>query len=138
MSLKEKENDLIALFEWIEDDMDRYQTLIDYGEQSLKNLLKEEDKTPENEVKGCQSKVWLTHQFSEGIITFYAESNTVITKGIVAILVNLWSGLSPSEVHNANTEILDTIGLRSHLTSQRNNGLNAMIAKMKTIAQAYI
>lgn len=136
MTLTQREAELIDVFEWIEDDTDRYVQIMDYGKKLP--LFPEDKKTEENEVKGCQSKVWLTYSFENNQLFFYADSNTAITKGIVAVLVYLWSGLSPQEVINANLEILDKIELRKHLTSQRNNGLTAMIQKMKFIAKQYV
>jgi len=132
MNLVEREAELIEIFEWIEDDTDRYVQIMDYG----KNLpqFPESNKTESNEVKGCQSKVWLTYKYENGKLYFQADSNTAITKGIVALLVYLWSDLSPKEVSEASLDILDKIELRKHLTSQRNNGLIAMVQKMKGVA----
>lgn len=134
-TLAERKEELIELFEWIEDDSDRYELIIDKGKSLLP--FPEKDKTEEHEVKGCQSKVWLTHSFENGKIYFFADSNTVITKGIVAIMVFLWNDLTPDEILHSDLEILEQIGLRKHLTSQRNNGLTAMILKMKKIAEHY-
>lgn len=133
--IEERELELIELFEWIEDDTDRYELIIDKGKTLP--LFLEQDKIEENEVKGCQSKVWLTHSFDNGLLRFYADSNTVITKGIIAILIFLWNDLSPLEIINSDLEILNKIGLRKHLTSQRNNGLTSMILKIKKIAEQY-
>lgn len=132
MTLAEREQEIIELFEWIEDDTDRYVQIMDLGKELA--LFPEESKTEINEVKGCQSKVWLTHSIEKDKIYFQADSNTAITKGIVAILVRLWSGLSAKQISEANLDILETIELRKHLTSQRSNGLTAMILKMKEIA----
>lgn len=130
--LERRESDIIELFEWIEDDTDRYVQIMDLGKELADFPV--EDQIEENEVKGCQSKVWLTYQFIENKILYQADSNTSITKGIAAILVKLWSGLTPEEITNANLDILEKIELRKHLTSQRSNGLTAMIQKMKAIA----
>ena len=130
--LKEREAELIEIFEWIEDDTDRYDQIIDLGKQLPP--YRESMRTDENEVKGCQSKVWLSYDFIDGKLIFNADSNTVITKGIIAILLYLWNDLTPQEIIDSDTEIIDKIGLRQHLTSQRNNGLTAMILKIKTIA----
>lgn len=134
MNLAEREAELIEIFEWIEDETDRYVQIMDYGKKMPE--FPESDKTESNEVKGCQSKVWLTYKFENGKLHFSADSNTAITKGIVAILVYLWSDLSPKEISEASLDILDKIELRKHLTSQRNNGLTAMIQKMKGLAGA--
>lgn len=135
MTLKERETELIEVFEWIEDETDRYVQIIDYG-KNLPEMMTQE-KTEENEVKGCQSKVWLTHRYENNLLYFSADSNTSITKGIVAILVFLWSGLKPEEIKNASIDVLEAIELRKHLTSQRNNGLSSMIQKMKFISNQY-
>lgn len=136
--LDKRASELLEIFEWIDDEMERYEVLIDFGAHSLKNQIQEADKHELNEVKGCQSKVWLTHTFMDGKIAFYGDSNTVITKGIVAILIFLWSDLQPKQILDASTEIIDKIGLRKHLTQQRNNGLNAMIERMRMVAKHYI
>lgn len=132
-TLAEREQELIELFDWIEDDSDRYVQIIELGRKLT--AFPEEAKVESNEIKGCQSKVWMTHSTIDNHIHFQADSNTSITKGIVAMLVYLWSGLTPSELTAASLEILDKIELRKHLTSQRSNGLTAMIHKMKQVAK---
>jgi cysteine desulfuration protein SufE len=133
--LKAREAELVEIFEWIEDDTDRYDQIIDMGKQLPP--FRESKRTDENEVKGCQSKVWLSYEFEEGKLNFNADSNTVITKGIIAILLYLWNDMTPQEIMDSDTEIIEKIGLRQHLTSQRNNGLTAMIMKIKAIAAHY-
>lgn len=132
-TLSEREEELIEIFEWIEDDTDRYVQIIDFGRKL--SPFPDTSKIEQNEIKGCQSKVWMTHSIENGQIYFQADSNTSITKGIVAMLVYLWSGLSPKEIENASLDILEKIELRKHLTSQRSNGLTAMIQKMKQIGK---
>jgi cysteine desulfuration protein SufE len=132
-NLAEREQEIIELFEWIEDDTDRYVQIMDLGKELP--LFPEESKTEINEVKGCQSKVWLTYTTENDKIYFQADSNTAITKGIVAILVRLWSGLTAQEISDAKLDVLEKIELRKHLTSQRSNGLTAMIYKMKEICK---
>ncbi|MCE2962401.1 MAG: SufE family protein [Chitinophagales bacterium] len=132
MNLEEREAELIEIFEWIEDETDRYVQIMDYGKRLPE--FPEESRIEQNEVKGCQSKVWLTYKFDNGKLNLKADSNTAITKGIVAILVFLWSDLNPKEIAEASLDILDKIELRKHLTSQRNNGLTAMIQKVKGLA----
>lgn len=133
--LKAREAELVEIFEWIEDDTDRYDQIIDMGKQLPP--YRESMRTDANEVKGCQSKVWLSYEFEEGKLKFNADSNTVITKGIIAILLYLWNDMTPQEIIDSDTEIIEKIGLRQHLTSQRNNGLTAMILKIKAIAAHY-
>ena len=135
MTLAEREAELMEIFEWIEDETDRYVQIMEYGKKLPD--FPESDRTEMNEVKGCQSKVWLTHKLVDGKLFFQADSNTAITKGIVAILVFLWSGLTPVEIANANLDILEKIELRKHLTSQRNNGLTAMIHKIRSLATTW-
>lgn len=130
--LKKREAELIEIFEWIDDDTDRYDQIIDLGKQLPP--FRESMRIDENEVKGCQSKVWLSYEFIDGKLIFNADSNTVITKGIIAILLYLWNDMTPQEIIDSDTEIIEKIGLRQHLTSQRNNGLTAMILKIKAIA----
>lgn len=132
-TLQQREQEIIELFEWIEDDTDRYVQIMDLGKELAE--FPEKDKIEENEVKGCQSKVWLTYKLENTSIIFSADSNTAITKGIVAILVYLWSGLTAGEIEKASLDVLEKIELRKHLTSQRSNGLTAMIHKMKQIAK---
>ncbi len=132
MNLAEREAELIEIFEWIEDETDRYVQIMDYGKRLP--VFPDESRIEQNEVKGCQSKVWLTYKFDNGKLNLQADSNTAITKGIVAILVYLWSDLTPKEISEASLDILDKIELRKHLTSQRNNGLIAMIQKVKGLA----
>ena len=132
MNLAVREEELVEIFDWIEDETDRYVQIMDYGKKLP--AFPEQERIEENEVKGCQSKVWLTYKFENGKLHFQADSNTAITKGIVALLVFLLSDLSPKEISEASLDILDKIELRKHLTSQRNNGLTAMVQKMKTLA----
>jgi cysteine desulfuration protein SufE len=131
-SIEEKENDLIEEFEWIEDSLDRYEHIISIG----KALPALDEKYHKDEfiVKGCQSTVWLRAYKEDDRIFFEADSNTIITKGLVAILVRVMSGEKASTIINHNLEIIDKLDLRSHLTSQRSNGFSAMIEKMKWYA----
>ena len=94
-------------------------------------------KNDQNIVKGCQSKVWLHCHLQNGNVIFEADSNTVITKGIIALLVRVLSNQEPSEILKAQLGFIDKIGLRAHLSPQRSNGLNAMIKKMKIYALAF-
>jgi len=133
--IHEIEQEIISEFSMFDDPMDRYEYLIEIGKKMPD--LDEQYKTEENIVKGCQSKVWLHSYFKDGMIYFEADSNTVITKGIIGLLVRVLSGQSPDVVINAELDFIDTIDLRSHLSSQRSNGLNAMIKQMKLYALAF-
>ena len=130
--IQQKAAEIIELFSWIEDEMDRYEQIIEIG-KSLP-IMQEANKTEENEVKGCQSKVWMKCIEKEGQLFFEADSNTVITKGIVALLLKVINQEKKQEIAKYNFDFIDTINLRAHLTSQRSNGLNAMISKIKNIA----
>lgn len=122
-----------ALFEG--DAMGQYEYIIDLGKELPS--LDEAHKTEENIVKGCQSTVWL-HAFAEGDnVRFQADSNTVITKGIIALLVKVLDNKTPTEIKDAELTFIDGINLRSHLSSQRSNGLNAMIKQMKLYALGF-
>lgn len=133
--IKEIENEIIEEFSLFDDPMDRYEYLIEIGKKMPD--LETSHKTDENVVKGCQSTVWL-HSFSnDGKIFFEADSNTVITKGIIGLLVRVLTGQSANDIINAELNFIDAIDLRSHLSSQRSNGLNAMIKQMKFYALAF-
>jgi cysteine desulfuration protein SufE len=134
-TIAEKEADIIESFELFEESMERYEYIIDLGKKLLP--LDEKYKTDDFLVKGCQSKVWL-HAFEKnGVIFFEADSNTAITKGIVALLVDVLSGQAPKAIINAELQFIDAIQLRSHLSSQRSNGLTSMIQRMKNYAQVF-
>jgi cysteine desulfuration protein SufE len=135
VSIKDIENEITEEFNLFDDPMDRYEYLIEIGKKLPD--LDEKYKTEENIVKGCQSKVWLHSYFKDGNIFFEADSNTVITKGIVGLLVRVLSGQQPDDIINAELGFIDAIDLRSHLSSQRSNGLNAMIKQMKLYALAF-
>jgi len=134
-TITEKEADIIESFELFEESMERYEYIIDLGKKLLP--MDEKYKTDDFLVKGCQSKVWLHAFEKEGIIFFEADSNTAITKGIIALLVDVLSGKAPKEIMDAELKFIDAIQLRSHLSSQRSNGLTSMIQRMKNYAQVY-
>lgn len=133
--IKEIEEEIISEFSLFDDPMDRYEYIIEIGKKMPD--LAEQFKTEENVVKGCQSTVWLHSYVKDGNIFFEADSNTVITKGIIGLLVRVLSGHNADEIINAELNFIDAIGLRSHLSSQRSNGLNAMIKQMKLYALAF-
>jgi len=134
-TIAEKEADIIESFELFEESMERYEYIIDLGKKLLP--MDEKYKTDDFLVKGCQSKVWLHAFEKEGIIFFEADSNTAITKGIIALLVDVLSGKAPKEIMDAELKFIDAIQLRSHLSSQRSNGLTSMIQRMKNYAQVF-
>jgi cysteine desulfuration protein SufE len=118
-----------------EDWMQRYEYMIDLG-KSLP-LIDENLKTEDKLIKGCQSKVWLNSEMKDGQIIFTADSDAIITKGIIAVLVRVFSNQKPQDILDANTDFIDEIGLKEHLSPTRANGLVSMIKQMKMYALAY-
>ena len=115
--------------------MQRYEHMIDLG-KSLP-LIKEKYKTDDNIIKGCQSKVWMHAELEETKLVFTADSDAIITKGIIAILIRVFSKQHPDEILNAYTKFIDQIGLKEHLSPTRANGLVSMIKQIKMYALAY-
>ncbi len=131
-SIQDIELEIIEEFDMFDDWTDKYQYIIDMG-KSLEPLHSLE-KTEENLVRGCQSQVWLTANMEGEKIIFHADSDAIITKGLIALLVKVLSGNTPDEILNAKLEFMDKIGIREHLSPTRANGLNAMVTKMKAYA----
>ena len=134
-SIAHIENEIVEEFDLFDDQMDKYEYIIDLGKKLA--VLDSKYLTDDFLVKGCQSKVWLHAYEKEGRIFYEADSNTAITKGIIALLVRVLSGQPAKEIVSAPLQFIDRINLRSHLSSQRSNGLSAMIVKMKAYAQAF-
>ena len=135
MSINEIQDEIIAEFSDFDDWMDRYQLLIDMGSDS--EPLDEQYKTEQNLIDGCQSRVWLQADLIDGMVHFRAESDALIVKGIVTLLVRVLSDHTPQEILDADLYFIDRIGLREHLSPTRNNGLGAMLKQMKMYALAY-
>ena len=135
MKIETIQNELIDEFSMFDDWMERYEYMIGLG-KSLP-LIDAKYKTDENIIKGCQSKVWLHSEFKNDKVIFSADSDAIITKGIVAILVRVFSNQSPQEILSANTDFIDAIGLKEHLSPTRANGLASMIKQIKMYALAY-
>lgn len=135
MKIRETINQIIAEFNNFDDWMDKYNYLIEMG-KSLP-LIADKDKTENNLIVGCQSRVWLHASYTDGIISYTADSDAVITKGIVYLLIRVFSGHTPEEIIEAQTEFVDIIGLREHLSPTRSNGLVSMIKQIKLYALAY-
>lgn len=135
MKIETIQNELIEEFSMFDDWMERYEYMIELG-KSLP-LIDAKYKTDENIIKGCQSKVWLHSEFKNDKVIFSADSDAIITKGIVAILVRVFSNQSPQEILSANTDFIDAIGLKEHLSPTRANGLVSMIKQIKMYALAY-
>lgn len=134
-SIDEIQNDVIAEFSDFDDWMDRYQLLIDIG--SEQPPLEEKYKTEQNLIDGCQSRVWLQADMVDGKLQFLAESDALIVKGIVALLVRILTDHTPQEILDADLYFIEEIGLREHLSPTRSNGLAAMLKQMKMYALAF-
>ena len=135
MSLKEAAEELVQDFDLFEDWADKYEYIISLGKDLPK--MKAEKKVEDNVVKGCQSLVWLTAEAKNGKVFFEADSDAIITKGIIALLVKVFNGQPASEIVNNDLFFIDQIGLKEHLSPNRSNGLVAMIKKMKTYALVF-
>jgi len=135
MTIKAIQEELIEEFAMFDDWMQRYEYMIDLG-KSLP-LIDEQNKTDDNIIKGCQSKVWLDAQLKGDKMVFSADSDAIITKGIIAVLIRSFNNQTPTAILNANTDFIDQIGLKEHLSATRANGLNSMIKKLKLYATAY-
>lgn len=130
------QNEIIDEFEILGDDKEStIYYIMELGDKL--DAFPENERTEENIIKGCQSKVWLTTAFKSDKIIFFADSNTDITKGLISLLIRVYSGRKPSEIINSDLYFIDKIGMGSIIGSQRSNGLAAMIKQMKLYAIAY-
>lgn len=135
MTINEIQDEIIEEFAGFDDWMDKYQMLIDLGNEQAP--LDNKYKTEQNLIDGCQSRVWLQADYEDGVINFIAESDALIVKGIIALLIRALSGHSPKEILEANLYFIDEIGLKEHLSPTRSNGLLAMIKQMRVYALAF-
>lgn len=135
MTINELQDEIIEEFNEFDDWMDRYQLLIDLGEEQ--QPLPEADKTDANLIDGCQSRVWLVCDEHDGRLTFRAESDALIVRGLATLLVRVLSGHTPAEILDADLYLVQRIGLTDHLSPTRSNGLLAMIKQMRMYALAY-
>jgi cysteine desulfuration protein SufE len=135
MTISEKGQSLVEDFSFMEDWTEKYQYLIDLS----KNLapMNTKFKVEDNLIKGCQSKVWLKASFENELINFQADSDAIISKGIVAILLSVLNDRKPNEILNADLSFIDQIGLKEHLSPNRANGLSSMLKQIKFYALAY-
>ena len=133
--IKEIQDEIIDEFTGFDDWLDRYQLLIDLG--SEQEPLPEEYKTDNNLIEGCQSRVWLQADVVDGKVLFRAESDALIVKGIVALLIKVYSGHTPDEILSTEPYFVEAIGLKEHLSPTRSNGLVAMIKQMRLYALAF-
>lgn len=134
-TISDRINKVITEFSSFSDWEDRYKHLIDFGKDL--NNLKEENRTEANKVKGCQSQVWLFANYDQGKIIFEADSDASIVKGIVALLIFVYSGSTPDEILNTKPDFIEKIGLKEHLSMSRANGLTAMVKQITFYAMAF-
>jgi cysteine desulfuration protein SufE len=134
-TIAERQQEVIEEFSLFDDWMQRYEHMIDLG-KSLP-LISEEHKTEDNIIKGCQSKVWIYASLESDQLVFTADSDAIITKGIIAILIRVFSNQPPKAILDADTDFIDQIGLKEHLSPTRANGLVSMIKQIKMYAVAY-
>jgi len=135
MTLQQSEQQLIEEFSYFTDWMDKYNYIIELGKELP--LIDPRYKTPQYLISGCQSQVWLHADFKEGKLIFTADSDAIITKGIVNLLIRVLSHRTPQEILDAKLDFIDAIGLRAHLSPTRSNGLNSMLKQMKMYATAF-
>ncbi len=135
MTIDELQNEVIEEFSDFTDWLDKYQLLIDLGNELPP--LESKYKTEENLINGCQSRVWITSDYHDGLVTFSAESDALIVKGLIALLLRVLSGHTPQEILDAELYFIDRIGLREHLSPTRSNGLLAMVKQIRVYALAY-
>lgn len=135
VKIEDIQNEIIEEFSMFEDWEERYQYMIDLGKTLP--LIDEKYKTEDNIIKGCQSKVWVHAEMKGDKVVFTADSDAIITKGIIAILIRVFSNQHPKDIIEANTDFIDKIGLREHLSPTRANGLVSMIKQLKMYAIAY-
>ena len=135
MTINEIQDEIIEEFSGFDDWMDKYQLLIDIGNEM--EPLDEKYKIESNLIDGCQSRVWLVADYHDGVIDFSAESDALIVKGIVALLIRVLSGHTPQEILDADLYFIEEIGLKEHLSPTRSNGLLAMVKQMRVYALAF-
>lgn len=136
MTIDERQQEIIDEFSELDDWMDRYAMIIDLGNQlpPFDSSLK----TPDRLIEGCQSRVWLDGQFTpEGLVLYQADSDAIIVKGIISLLISVLNGHTPQEILDARLRFIDEIGLSEHLSPTRANGLVAMVKQMRAYAAAF-
>lgn len=135
MTINDKQEELIAEFADIDDWMDRYAYIIDLG--NALPPIDEKYKTPEHLIEGCQSRVWLNAEYRDGKVYYTADSDAIIVKGIISMLIDVLSGHTPQEILDSDLHFIDAIGLSTHLSPTRSNGLLAMVKQMRLYALAF-
>lgn len=131
-TLEQVENEVLEEFSVFDDWLDKYEYLIELGKDL--DSYPDEAKTDDKLIKGCQSRVWLDHKMEDGKIVFRADSDAIITKGIISLLISIYSGRTPQEILNSDFSVVEKIGLKENLSPTRANGLVSMIAKIKETA----
>lgn len=134
-TINEIQDEVIEEFDVFDDWMDKYQMLIDLGNEL--NALDNKYKTEKNLIDGCQSRVWLQCDYEDGVLVFKADSDALIVKGIIALLLQVVSGHTPKDILDADLYFIDKIGLHEHLSPTRSNGLLAMVKQVKAYALAF-
>lgn len=135
--INEIQDEIIEEFEAFDDWLERYQLIIEYANELKKDPMPEADKIDRNKIDGCQSTVWFTCRMEDGRLWFKGDSDALLVKGIVALLLSVLSGHSPKEIVDADLYFIDRIGLREHLSPTRSNGVAAMLKQIKLYALAY-
>lgn len=135
MNIKEIEQQIVDEFNVFEDWMDKYNYLIELGRECP--IIDEKDKKEENLIKGCQSRVWVSAKLDNGKMDIKADSDAVITKGIITLLLRVYNNQDPQEVYDSELTFIDDIGLKTHLSPTRSNGLLSMIKQIKLYALAF-
>ena len=136
MKITSIQNEIVEEFDIFDSWMDKYEYLIELGKSVP--VVNQDNKIEDNIIKGCQSKVWLHAEIDNGFVKFYADSDAIITKGIISLLIRTFSDQKPKDIIDANMDFIDKIGLRQHLSPNRANGLNNMIKKIKFYAIAFL
>ena len=136
MKITSIQDEIVEEFDIFDSWMDKYEYLIELGKSVP--VINPDNKIEGNIIKGCQSKVWLHAEIDNGFVKFYADSDAIITKGIVSLLIRTFSDQKPKDIIDANMDFIDKIGLRQHLSPNRANGLNNMIKKIKFYAIAFL
>jgi len=136
MNIEFIQKEIIDEFEMFDTWMDKYEYLIELGKDLP--LIKDEYKKEENLIKGCQSRVWLHAEFSNNKISYFADSDAIITKGIIALLIRVLNNQTAENIYNTKLEFINAIGLTNHLSPTRANGLLEMVKQMKTYAYAFM
>ncbi|HEY0177520.1 MAG TPA: SufE family protein [Pedobacter sp.] len=136
MTINEQQDEIIEEFELFSDWMDKYENIIEIGKELP--LIDARYKVPEKLIKGCQSSVWLQPEYKDGKVWFTADSDAIITKGLISMMIKVLSGHAPQEIVDADLYFINTIGLQNHLSPNRSNGLLAMLKQMKLYAAGFI